>query len=184
MDPTRSAALGGPRERRFVGPAAGPHGGAHAFRRPHGGHPSAHSPRAPCSSPTDALAWPKPDLSPPADFDGDGILALFALAAGPCRVPPRAPCSSSTDALAWPKPGLSPPADFDGDGTLAFVALAGSSCLRGDGAAGACREGTSGRVSCPGEEAVYQDGRGGTSSGGATQAPSGATSPCALRILY
>ena len=85
VDPTRSAALGGPRERRFVGPAAGPHGGAHAFRRPHGGHPSAHSPRAPCSSSTDAPAWPKPDLSPPTDFDGDGILALFALAAGACR---------------------------------------------------------------------------------------------------
>jgi hypothetical protein len=85
VDPTRSAALGGPRERRFVGTAAGPHGGAHAFRRPHGGPPSAHSPRAPCSCSTDALAWPKPDLSPPTDFDGDGILALFALAAGACR---------------------------------------------------------------------------------------------------
>jgi hypothetical protein len=34
VEPTRSAALGGPRERRSVGPAAGPHGGAHAFRRP------------------------------------------------------------------------------------------------------------------------------------------------------
>ena len=34
VDPTRSAALGGPRERRFVGPAAGPHGVAHAFWRP------------------------------------------------------------------------------------------------------------------------------------------------------
>ena len=33
VDPTRSAALCGPRERRFVGPAAGPHGVAHAFWR-------------------------------------------------------------------------------------------------------------------------------------------------------
>ena len=90
MDPTRSAALGGPRERRFVGPAAGPHGGAHAFCRPHGGHPSAHSPRAPCSSSTDALAWPKPDLSPPTDVDGDGILALFAPGGGGAHGGPHA----------------------------------------------------------------------------------------------
>ena len=128
---------------------------------------------------------------------------IFLKFVDPSAHPPRAPCSSPTDAPAWPKPDLSPPADFDGDGILAFVALAGSSCLRGDGAAGACREGTSGgvscltgdgtagacregtsgRVSCPGEEAVYQAGRGGTSGGGATQAPSGATSPCALLIL-
>jgi hypothetical protein len=33
-DPARLAALGGPRERRFAGPAVGPHGGAHAFLRP------------------------------------------------------------------------------------------------------------------------------------------------------
>jgi hypothetical protein len=45
VDPTRSAALGGPRERRFAGPAVGPHGGAHAFWRRGGGHPSA--PRGP-----------------------------------------------------------------------------------------------------------------------------------------
>jgi hypothetical protein len=74
-------ALGGPRERRFVDPATGPNGGAHAFLRPRGvGDPSAHSPRAPCPSSTDAPARPKVDLSPPTDFDGDGILALFALA--------------------------------------------------------------------------------------------------------
>jgi hypothetical protein len=123
VDPTRSAALGGPRERRFVGPAAGPHG-AQSRSVGHMGHPSAHSPRAPCSSPTGALAWPKPDLSPPTDFDGDGILALFALAAGACREPPRAPCSSSTDAPAWPRSDLSPPTDFDGDSILALFALA------------------------------------------------------------
>ena len=42
-------------------------------------HPPAQPPSAPCASSTDAPAWPKPDLSPPTYFDGDGILALFAL---------------------------------------------------------------------------------------------------------
>ena len=108
VDPTRSAALGDPRERRFVGPAVGPHGGAHAFWRPpqrrfvdaaqaySGGEgiPSAHPPRAPCGSPTGAPAWPKPNLPPPTDFDGVGILALFALT-----------CSSPTGASGPPALG-------------------------------------------------------------------------------
>jgi hypothetical protein len=42
--------------------------------------PPAQPPRAPCASSTDAPAWPKPGLSPPTNFDGDGILALCALA--------------------------------------------------------------------------------------------------------
>jgi hypothetical protein len=50
-DFTRSAALVGPRERRFAGPVVGPNGGAHAFWRPSA-----------------------------EDIDGEWILALFALA--------------------------------------------------------------------------------------------------------
>jgi hypothetical protein len=99
-------------QRRFVGPAeggadGGPHalggprwssgaalrrpGGGATWWRPHGGHPSAHSPRAPCSSSADALA---PDLSPPTGFGGVGILALFART-----------CSSSTGASGPPALG-------------------------------------------------------------------------------
>jgi hypothetical protein len=66
-------------QRRFVGPAGGP---------------SAHPPRVPCSSSTDAPAWPKPNLFPPADFDGVSILALFALS-----------CPSSTGASGPPALG-------------------------------------------------------------------------------
>jgi hypothetical protein len=126
VDPTRSAALGDPRERRFVGPAVGQHGGARAFWRP------------------------------PQRRFVDAAQAYSGGGGGPTAQPPRAPCTTTTDPPAWPKPNHTPPTDFYGDGILAFGALAGSSCLRGDGAAGACREGTSGRVSCPGEEAVYQ----------------------------
>jgi hypothetical protein len=138
VDPTRSAALGGPRERRFVGPAAGPHGGAIAPRpRARPAHPlltrllgpnlislprqmltataslrSSRLQQAPAENLPVRPAHPLPDLSPPTDFDGGGILALFALAAGACR-----------------------------EGTSGGVP-----CLTGDGTAGACREGRGGKV--------------------------------------
>jgi hypothetical protein len=81
-------ALGGPRW--SSGAALRRPGGGATWWRPRALAASATAPfgafpRAPCSPSTHAPAWPKPDLSPPTDFGGYGILALFALAAGACR---------------------------------------------------------------------------------------------------